>query len=105
MRILDRDFLKLYYTTMYRTYIETLKGHSKIKSFFFVKDEIFNLKNFYLWFLWWKIKYCKIEDYYFFFVKNKVCNIIIWKILSRNEGKYFAMEFYKMLLSNFNETL
>lgn len=42
----------------------------------------------------------------FFFVEyNKVCNIIIWKILSRNEGKYFAMEFYKMLLSNFNETL
>lgn len=52
-----------------------------------------------------KIKYCKIEDYYFFFFCGEVCNIIIWKILFRNEGKYFAMEFYKMLLSNFNETL
>lgn len=49
MRILDRDFLKfLYCTTMcIGIYIETLKGHSKIVFFFFfIKNEIFNLKNF-----------------------------------------------------------
>lgn len=46
----------------------------------------------------------KILQNYFFLWKS-TCNIIIWKILFRNERKYFAMEFYKMLLSNFNETL
>lgn len=45
-----------------------------------------------------------LQDYYFFFVENYVISLFE-KFYSGMRENIFAMEFYKILLSNFNEIL